>query len=240
VRSRHRASNQEDDEVGREGIPKLLVKRSERRRARVQAAGDGTIPIGSLAMAGGAVANILGARAARLLFGPGSRCQHKQNHDRSEECFHDVSLGGITRGSPIRAEAFTVRADSARDPRTCGGLPEHCTFERSQDYLATDQVQAVRFNKRTGAQQVDSIRRIGGLRRLLPGLHLLVGHDHTDCQASYLGPYLAKGWLSDEERRALSEYESSLFGPDGALRPAALPRFEPGANGAAVGTVNEP
>jgi hypothetical protein len=41
-------------------------------------------------------------------------------------------------------------------------------------------VQAFRLSKGTGQEQVESIRKIVGLQRLLPGLHLLVGHDHTE------------------------------------------------------------
>lgn len=52
-------------------------------------------------------------------------------------------------------------------------------------------------------------------------------------------PYLAKGSLSEEERRALSEYESGLFRPEGTLRDSALPRFQRGAE-QGVGTVTEP
>ena len=107
-------------------------------------------------------------------------------------------------------------------------------------HLATSQVRAVRFSKQSGDEQIESIQRIAGLRRLLPGLHLVVGHDHTDYQRTYLGPYLAKGWLSDDERRAMSDYESRLFESDGTLRPDALPRFQPGKDGGAVGTVSEP
>src|SRR5262249_2338062 len=94
-------------------------------------------------------------------------------------------------------------------------------------HLATDQVQAFRLSHETGDQQIDSIKRIAGLRRLLPGLHLLVGHDHTEYQWKHLVPYLSKGWLSEDERRALSVYQSSLFERDGALRPSAMPKFQP-------------
>ena len=105
-------------------------------------------------------------------------------------------------------------------------------------HLAAAQVQAVRFSKRSGDEQVDSIRRIAGLRRLLPGLHLVVGHDHTDYQWKYPAPYLSKGWLAPDERRAMADYEASLFDGDGALRPEAMPRFEPGKDGSVVGTVS--
>jgi glyoxylase-like metal-dependent hydrolase (beta-lactamase superfamily II) len=107
-------------------------------------------------------------------------------------------------------------------------------------HLATSQIQAVRFNKESGDQQVESIARIAGLRRLLPGLHLVVGHDHTDYQWKHLTPYLAKGWLSEDERRALSRYEASVFDGSGGLRVDAMPRFQSGASGGAVGTVSEP
>src|SRR5262249_26051430 len=106
-------------------------------------------------------------------------------------------------------------------------------------HLATPQVQAVRFSRRSGDEQVGSIKRIAALKRLMPGLHLVVGHDHTQYQSDYLTPYLAKGWLSDDERRSLSEYESRLFGESWTLRPEAMPRFEPGRAGSPVGAVSE-
>ena len=107
-------------------------------------------------------------------------------------------------------------------------------------HLATRQVQAVRFSKAMGDTQVESIRRIAGLRQRLPELHLLVGHDHTEYQWKHLAPGLSKGWLSDGERRALSEYEASVFDPDGNLRPLSTPRFLSDVNGGYVGSVSEP
>ena len=107
-------------------------------------------------------------------------------------------------------------------------------------HLATGQVQAFRLTRKTGDQQVESIRRIRDLKRLLPGLHLLVGHDHTDYQWKKVVPYLSKGWLDEGERADLSRYEASLFASDGALRPDALPEFVPDVRGGAVGSVSEP
>ncbi len=105
-------------------------------------------------------------------------------------------------------------------------------------HLATDQVQAFRLSNSTGAEQVESIQKIAGLQRLLPGLHLLVGHDHTEYQWKHLAPYLAKGWLTEDERRSMSAYQSGLFA-QGRLRAEALPRFLPDGKGP-VGTVSEP
>jgi glyoxylase-like metal-dependent hydrolase (beta-lactamase superfamily II) len=107
-------------------------------------------------------------------------------------------------------------------------------------HLATSQIQAVRFNKRSGDQQAESIGRIAGLRKLLPGLHLVVGHDHTDYQSKYLARYLEKGSLTEAERRALSDYEAKLFDGHGALPADAMPRFQSATDGGAVGTVSEP
>ena len=99
-------------------------------------------------------------------------------------------------------------------------------------HLATEQVQAFRLTKAMGGEQVESIRRIASLTRLLPGLHLLVGHDHTEYQWKHLIPALSKGWLSENERLALSDYQT--------LRAGAVPLFQRGKDGAAVGTVSEP
>lgn len=106
-------------------------------------------------------------------------------------------------------------------------------------HLATEQLQAFRLSKETGDEQVESIKRIAGLRKRLPGLHLLVGHDHTEYQWKHLIPYLSKGWLTEDERSALSAYESSLFEGDCRLRADAVPQFQRGSNHGAVGTVSE-
>jgi N-acyl homoserine lactone hydrolase len=107
-------------------------------------------------------------------------------------------------------------------------------------HLATDQVQAFRLSTETGNEQVESIRKIAGLRSLLPGLHLLVGHDHTEYQWKHLVPYLSKGSLTEDERHALSQYQSSLFDGDGTLRASAMPQFVRGSDAGPVGTVSEP
>jgi len=106
-------------------------------------------------------------------------------------------------------------------------------------HLATAQVQAVRLSRESGEEQVDSIRRIAGLRKALPGLHLLVGHDHTEYQWKHVVPYLSKGWLTDDERRAMTEYQERLFDADGRLRAGALPQFQRGES-EIVGRVSEP
>jgi N-acyl homoserine lactone hydrolase len=107
-------------------------------------------------------------------------------------------------------------------------------------HLATTQVQAVRMSRAMGNDQIDSINRIGELKRLRPGIFLVPGHDHTDYQWKYLVPPLAKGWLTEEEQRSLADYESKLFDTNWTLRPEHLPRFIPGGNGKAVGIVSEP
>ena len=107
-------------------------------------------------------------------------------------------------------------------------------------HLATHQMQAVRFSRRTGAEQVDSIERIAGLKKRLPGLFLVPGHDPTDYQWKHLAPGLAKGRLTEDERGALAAYEARLFGDGWTLRADDLPRFVPGPAGAEAGSVSEP
>jgi glyoxylase-like metal-dependent hydrolase (beta-lactamase superfamily II) len=107
-------------------------------------------------------------------------------------------------------------------------------------HLATQQVQAVRLSKKMGDQQADSINRIAGLKRVLPGLVLVPGHDHTDYQWKHVVPYLSKGELREDERHALSDYESRLFKAGWILQPGDLPRFQPDVKGGKVGTVSEP
>ena len=107
-------------------------------------------------------------------------------------------------------------------------------------HLATDQVQAFRFTKEMGDQHIDSINKIADLRTRLAELHLVVGHDHTEYQTTHLVPYLSKGWLNADDRRALTAYESRVFDGDGTLRPDAMPRFLRDVRGGPVGTVSEP
>jgi glyoxylase-like metal-dependent hydrolase (beta-lactamase superfamily II) len=179
--------------------------------------------------------------------------------------FYEPSYGGVEQWQRVRFESGAFHSfershdlfgdGSLRLLPTPGHTPGHtCALVEMGGYqlmvtgdclytlrhLATDQVQAFRLSEATGDEQVDSIGRIARLRKLLPGLHLLVGHDHTGYQWKHLLPSLAKGWLSEEDRRALSDYESSLFGADGRLRASALPAFQPGANNAPVGSVSEP
>ena len=179
--------------------------------------------------------------------------------------FYEPSYAGVTEWERVSFNSgafhtFERSHDLFRDGTvrllpTPGHTPGHaCAMLEMGDYqllvtgdclytlrhLASAQIQAVRFSRASGDQQAESIRKIAGLRRLLPGLHLVVGHDHTDYQRSFLAPYLSKGFLSEEDRRALSAYEARLFDGDGRLRPDALPRFQPGAGGGPVGTVSEP
>ena len=107
-------------------------------------------------------------------------------------------------------------------------------------HLATQQVQAIRFNKKEGDEQIDSIKKIAELKRILPGLYLLPGHDHTDYQWKHVVPCLSKGWLTVDEQRLWSQYESNLFDSAWRLKPTDLPRFQPDKNGGNVGTVSEP
>jgi len=178
--------------------------------------------------------------------------------------FYEPSYGGVEQWQHVRFESGAFHTfdrshdllgdGSVRLLPTPGHTPGHtCVLVEMGGYqllvtgdclytlrhLATEQVQAFRLTPESGDEQVDSIKRIAGLKRLLPGLHLLVGHDHTEYQWRHLVPYLAKGWLSDEEQRAMSGYESSLFEDGTTLRGAAIPRFLRGANGGAVGTVSE-
>jgi hypothetical protein len=107
-------------------------------------------------------------------------------------------------------------------------------------HLAVDQVRALQFGGALGRQQVDLIRRIRALRRTLPNLVLVPGHDHTAYQFEHLKPFLADGVLSSEELQAFKAYETSVFDASDNLLRTALPRFIPSPNGGALGGVAEP
>jgi glyoxylase-like metal-dependent hydrolase (beta-lactamase superfamily II) len=104
-------------------------------------------------------------------------------------------------------------------------------------HLANDDVQA--FGAGEGiARQNTSIRQIADLKRLLPDLVLVPGHDHTGYQFDHLAPGLAKGHLTEAERDAVRRYEATVFSEGGRLRAEAVPRFVPGPAPHAVGSVS--
>lgn len=104
-------------------------------------------------------------------------------------------------------------------------------------HLANDDLQA--FGTRQGVpRQNASINRIAELKRRLPDLVLVPGHDHTAYQFEHLVPGLAKGDLTAAERAAVHAYEAAIFTPNGRLRPEAMPRFIPGQGPGFVGQVS--
>jgi glyoxylase-like metal-dependent hydrolase (beta-lactamase superfamily II) len=178
--------------------------------------------------------------------------------------FYAPSFGAVERWERVRFDSGAFHSfershdllgdGSVRLLPTPGPTPGHtCALIDMGDYqlmvtgdcvytlrhLAAAQVQAVRFSKDAGDTQVDSIGRIAKLKKILPGLHLLVGHDHTEYQWKLLAPSLAKGWLDPSERAALADYESRLFDADGRLLADAMPQYRGGAQ-PRIGTVTEP
>ena len=104
-------------------------------------------------------------------------------------------------------------------------------------HLANDDVQACGAGQWVPDQNA-SITRIAELKRRLPDLVLVPGHDHTAYQFEHLVPGLAKGHLTAAERGAIHDYETALFTPDGRLRPEATPRYIPGKPPGYVGQVS--
>jgi N-acyl homoserine lactone hydrolase len=103
-------------------------------------------------------------------------------------------------------------------------------------HLANDDVQAFGAGSWVPRQNA-SIRRIAQLRRRLPDLVLVPGHDHTGYQFEHLVPRLSKGRLTAEDVAAIRAHEATLFTPDGRLRPEAMPRYLPGGAPDHVGRV---
>jgi N-acyl homoserine lactone hydrolase len=162
----------------------------------------------------------------RVVFDSGSF----HTFDRSQDLFRD----GSVRLLPTPGHTSALIEMSGYQLLVTGD----CLY--TLRHLAYKQFQQVRFNKKAGAEQVASIERIVGLKRVLPGLHLVTGHDHTDYQWKHVVPYLSKGWLTEAERQVLSTYESSLFDSNRTLRPEDLPQFQPDKNRGQVGAVSEP
>jgi N-acyl homoserine lactone hydrolase len=107
-------------------------------------------------------------------------------------------------------------------------------------HLAIDQVRPVAVSKKAWARQADSVRRIQRLRAELPDTLIAPGHDHTRYSSTVLGPFLADGGLSVDEREAIGAYERRLFPRAWELAPDALPRFAPAGDRRPVGSVTEP
>lgn len=82
-----------------------------------------------------------------------------------------------------------------------------------------------------------AIARIAELKRRLPDLVLVPGHDHTAYQFDHLVPGLAKGGLTVAERAAIHDFEATVFTDEGRLRPDAVPHYLPGQLPEYVGQV---
>jgi N-acyl homoserine lactone hydrolase len=104
-------------------------------------------------------------------------------------------------------------------------------------HLAVDQVRAFQFGGTLEKQQLDSIRRIQALRRVLPDLVVVPGHDHSAYQFEHLVPFLADGVLSAEERQAIKAYETAIFDAQDNLLANAQPHFIAPSDGGTLGTV---
>ena len=107
-------------------------------------------------------------------------------------------------------------------------------------HLAVDEVRPISVSAKDWETQKESIGRLVRLRRELPELIIAPAHDHTAYASRYLGPFLANGGLSGEERRAIREYEGVVLRGEHGLAPGAAPRYVPPAPGERVGRVEEP
>ena len=104
-------------------------------------------------------------------------------------------------------------------------------------HLANDDVQAFGAAQMVPEQNA-AIKRIAELKRRMPELVLVPGHDHTAYQFEHLVPGLAKGYFTAAERDAIHDFESTVFTPEGGLRPEARPRYLPGQPPDYVGQVS--
>ena len=84
---------------------------------------------------------------------------------------------------------------------------------------------------------LSALIQLDGLRRM-PDLVLVPGHDHTAYQFEHLVPGLAKSYFTAAERKAIHDVESTVFTPEGGLRPEARPRYLPGQPPDYVGRVS--
>ena len=104
-------------------------------------------------------------------------------------------------------------------------------------HLANDDVQAFGAAQMVPEQNA-AIKRIAELKRRMPDLVLVPGHDHTAYQFEHLVPGLAKGYFTAAERHAIHDFESTVFTPEGGLRPGARPVYLPGQPPDFVGRVS--
>ena len=100
----------------------------------------------------------------------------------------------------------------------------HAEHQLGHGHRVARDVQAFGAAERV-EQHTASIRRLNELRAGLPELIVLPAHDHTAYQSEHLGPGLAEGHLTAEERARIRRYEQRVFTADGRLRADRMPRY---------------
>jgi N-acyl homoserine lactone hydrolase len=104
-------------------------------------------------------------------------------------------------------------------------------------HLAVAQVRSIIIDSSLTENYIHSIKQIQELRKALPNLIVVPGHDFSVYHAQYLKPFFKKGGLSNEELTQIKEYEKQLFKGDYTLPEEQMPKFLPPAHGGNVGLV---
>jgi glyoxylase-like metal-dependent hydrolase (beta-lactamase superfamily II) len=104
-------------------------------------------------------------------------------------------------------------------------------------HLAVDQVMSIIIDAKLTANYIDSIRLTQELKKNLPNLVIIPGHDPTPYHNEYLKPYFNTGSLSTEELFEIKKYEKNLFKDEYHLFESCIPEFSPNPNKKNIGSI---
>lgn len=104
-------------------------------------------------------------------------------------------------------------------------------------HLAVDQVCSISLKKTWMEDYIQSARRIVNLRKQIPNLVIIPGHDPTEYYTDYLKPFFQDGILSQEGLEQIQGFEKRIFTSDYTLLEEYMPRFVRSPDDGKVGTV---
>lgn len=153
------------------------------------------------------------------------------NFDKSEDVFGDGSLVLIpTPGHSFGHLSIYVQCNGYQLLLCGDGL-------YTLRHLAVEQVRSISLKKAWMEEYIKSAKQIVNLRKLIPNLVIVPGHDPTEYYTNYLKPFFQDGILSKEELEQIQDFEKRVFTSDYTLVEEYLPQFIPSPDGGKVGTV---